>query len=158
MNLSLATLFLCSFLFSGSAVAQQSDVRAWTVTFLESYVKGDSDTVVRSVDDNTTVYGSDAAEAFHGRDGIKSMLANDARLWAGRAHIGEVKDVSISQGGDLQTIFFNASVAVGDQPPVPVRFCMVWRKSTRGWYLVQSSNSVVTEGQSAQAILTRNVR
>jgi len=156
LKLALATFTICVFLLSGSAVAQQRDVRSWTAAFLQAYANADSVTVLHSVDENTTVYGSDAAEVFHGQSGIKSMLANDARLWGGKAHIGEMQDISIAQAGDIATIFFNASFAVGDLPSVPVRFCIVWKRSKTGWYLVQSSSAVVTDGQSAQAILMKN--
>ncbi len=158
MNRPPARLLLFTFLFAVTSVAQQADVNSSIHSFLDSYVKGDRETVLRSVDENTTVFGSDVDEVFHGRSAFESMLENDTLLWGGKAHFGEMRDVSVAKCGDIQTIFFNTEFAVGDQPPVPLRFCMVWRKVKGRWLLVQSSSAVVTEGQSAQSILKNNAR
>jgi hypothetical protein len=155
MRLGLAILIL-TFASAAPAHAQSNDVVSWTRSFMDAYTNGDSATVLNSVDEHTTMYGSDVAEIFHGPGGIKTMLLEDAKLWGGKARIGEMKDVTSAKAGDLETIFFNASFTVGDRPPMPVRFCIVRRKSKSHWYLVQSSNSVVTQGQSAEAILKGN--
>jgi hypothetical protein len=81
------------------------------------------------------------------------MLSNDARLWSGTAHIGEMKDVTVVKQGHLESIFFQAPFTVGNGPPVPVRFCMIWRHTGNRWLLLQSSNAVVTEHQSAAELL-----
>jgi hypothetical protein len=140
------------------ADGQGGDVRSVTRSFIDAYARGDSDTVLQSIDERTTVYGSDANQVVHGTAEVKVMLAKDAHLWAGKARIGQMRDISTSNEGDLQTIFFNATFSVGNRPPAPVRFCMVWRRSGTVWHLVQGSTAVVTQGQSSKAILKENAR
>jgi ketosteroid isomerase-like protein len=105
------------------------------------------------VDDGSVAYGSDAAEVFRGKPAIAEMLRQDALLWRGSATIGEMRDVSVIEQGDLATIFFNAPFRVGNREPVPVRFSMVWRREKGQWLVVQSQSAAVTEGQSAAALL-----
>jgi hypothetical protein len=99
------------------------------------------------------MYGSDATEVFHGVASIQAMLANDTRLWSGTAHIGEMQNITVVKEGNLESIFFQAPFTVGSRPPVPVRFCMIWRHNGKRWLLLQSSNAVVTEHQSAAELL-----
>lgn len=105
------------------------------------------------MNDETAVYGSDAAEVFRGRDAIAKMLANDAKLWGGTARVGEMRDISVVTGGEVQSIFFQAPFTVRGQRPLMVRYCMVWRRSGGKWLLLQSSNSVLTEDQSAEQLM-----
>ncbi len=148
-----ASLFLVLSLAASPGYSQTAGVRSRTRAFLDAYAQGDSKTILDSVDTNTTVYGSDAAEFFRGSAAVGTMLANDSRLWAGTAHIGEMQDVSVFKTRNLQTIFFQAPFTVGGRPPVLVRFCMVWKRSSGHWHVLQSSNAVVTQGQSAEQLL-----
>ena len=151
---TLATLLIGSCL-SLSAVlqAQATDVKSQTRTLLDAYAREDQKTVLASVDDRTVMYGSDASEVFHGVASIQVMLSNDARLWSGTAHIGEMQNITVVKQGNLESIFFQAPFTVGNRPAVPIRFCMTWRRSGGRWLLLQSSNAVVTEHQSATELL-----
>jgi hypothetical protein len=133
--------------------AQLSDVTSQTRALLDAYAHADTKTVLASVDDKTVIYGSDAAEIFEGTASIREMLSNDARLWSGTAHIGDMKNVTVVKQGHIESIFFQAPFTVGNRPPVPVRFCMIWRHNNNHWVLLQSSNAVVTEHQSAAELL-----
>jgi ketosteroid isomerase-like protein len=134
--------------------AQTTDIQSQTRAFLDAYARGDSKTILAAVDNNTVVYGSDAGEVFRGLDSITTMLANDTRLWSNSAHIGDMQNVSTIKQGNLESIFFQAPFTVGNRPPVPVRFCMIWRRNGKHWLLLQSSNAVVTEHQSAAELLS----
>ena len=147
------SLFLVLSVAASPGYAQTSGVRSRTRAFLDAYAQGDSKTILDSVDAKTTVYGSDAAEFFRGSAAVGTMLANDSHLWAGTAHIGEMQDVSVFKARNLQTIFFQAPFTVGGRPPVIVRFCMVWKRSAGRWHVLQSSNAVVTQGQSSEQLL-----
>ena len=135
------------------ALSQSEDIQSRTIGFLEAYMRDDSATVLRSIDKDTIVYGSDIAEVFRGRQEIDQMLRDDARLWGGKARLGEPKDVTVYKQKALTTIFFNTTFTLGDRAPIPVRFCFVWRRSGDHWMLVQEANAVVTTGQSARALL-----
>jgi ketosteroid isomerase-like protein len=139
-----ATAFLL-----GPAFGQSSQTEERTRHFLDSYARGDTAAVMSVVDEGSVAYGSDAAEIFRGKAGISEMLRQDGLLWRGSASIGEMKDVSVVEQGDLATIFFNAPFRVGNREPVPVRFSMVWRREKGQWLLVQSQSAAVAEGQSA---------
>jgi ketosteroid isomerase-like protein len=136
-----------------AALAQGSGTQTRTRQFLDAYVKGDAGAVMAVVDGGTVAYGSDAAEVFRGRDGVAKMLKEDGQLWRGSAVIGEMKDVSVVEKGELATIFFNAPFQVGGRPAIPVRFSMVWRRKGGHWLLLQSQSAALTEGQSAAALL-----
>jgi hypothetical protein len=133
--------------------AQTPDIQSQTRAFLDAYARGDSKTILAAVDNNTVVYGGDAGEVFRGLDAITTMLSNDARLWSGSAHIGDMQNVTTIKQGNLESIFFQAPFTVASRPPVPVRFCMIWRHDGKRWILLQSSNAVVTEHQSAAELL-----
>jgi ketosteroid isomerase-like protein len=134
------------------------NIRAQTRLFLDAYARGDRATLLRLVDgDAVTIYGSDADEIFRGRAGIAIMLDNDRLVWAGSARIGPMEHVSVIERDGLATIFFDADFSLRSRPKVPVRFAMVWRRSRGEWRLVQSSNVVPTEHQSA-ALLLRSRR
>jgi ketosteroid isomerase-like protein len=153
MRSVIAAVSLSIFAFATLGHSQVPDVSSQTRTFLDAYSRGDAKAVLRSVDEDTVAYGSDASEIFHGPIAISSMIENDALLWGGQARIGDMHEISIQSGGKLQTIFFQAPFTITGRPPVQVRFCMVWRNDSGRWHLLQSSNSVVTEGQSAKQLL-----
>jgi hypothetical protein len=104
-------------------------------------------------DPGITIYGSDVAEVFHGREALATMMTNDQRLWSGHATIGDLKDVSVRQSGGLAVIFFQADFTVVGRLAVPIRFAMTWQLRDGRWLLVQSSNAVPTKGQSAAELL-----
>jgi hypothetical protein len=150
-----SALLLTTCLFIGVGLnAQTPDIQSQTRAFLDAYARGDSKTILAAVDNNTVVYGSDASEVFRGLDSITAMLANDTRLWSNSAHIGDIQNVTTIKQGNLESIFFQAPFTVGNRPPVPVRFCMIWRRNGKHWLLLQSSNAVVTEHQSAAELLS----
>ncbi len=153
MRSSSALLLSACLSISIGVHAQSSDIQSQTRVFLDAYARGDSKTVLSTVDNNTVVYGSDASEVFRGLDSITAMLANDTRLWSNSAHIGDMQNVTTIKQGNLESIFFQAPFTVGNRPPVPVRFCMIWRRNGKHWLLLQSSNAVVTEHQSAAKLL-----
>jgi ketosteroid isomerase-like protein len=147
------TLVAATTFLLGPAFGQKSQTEERTRHFLDSYVHGDTAAVMSVVDDGTVAYGSDAAEVFRGKAAISEMLREDALLWRGSATIGEMRDVSVVEQGDVATIFFNAPFRVGNREPVPVRFSIVWRREKGQWRLVQSQSAAVTEGQSAATLL-----
>jgi ketosteroid isomerase-like protein len=147
------TLVVATTSLLGPAFGQKSQTEERTRHFLDSYLRGDTAAVMAVVDDGSVAYGSDAAEVFRGKMAIAEMLRQDALLWRGSATIGEMRDVSVIEQGDLATIFFNAPFRVGNREPVPVRFSMVWKREKGQWLVVQSQSAAVTEGQSAAALL-----
>jgi len=121
--------------------------------FLSAYARGDAATVVAQLAPDVTLYGSDAAEVFHGREEARRMLEADQQLWHHAAHIGTPEHLSVLSSGNLYTAFFDAPFSVGDGPSMAVRFAMVWQKQEGRWLLVRSSNTVPTRGQSAAELL-----
>jgi SnoaL-like domain len=151
---TLATLLIGTCLSLSSVLhAQAKGVKSQTRNLIDAYAREDQKTVLASIDDQTVMYGSDATEVFHGVASIQAMLANDARLWSGTAHIGEMQNITVVKQGNLESIFFQAPFTLGNRPPAPVRFCMTWRRTGGRWLLLQSSNAVVTEHQSAAELL-----
>jgi hypothetical protein len=151
---TLATFLIGTCLsFSSVLHAQATDVKSQTRALLDAYAREDQKTVLASVDDRTVMYGSDSGEFFHGVAPIQAMLSNDARLWSGTAHIGDMQNITVVKQGNLESIFFQAPFTVGNRPAVPVRFCMTWRRTGKRWLLLQSSNAVVTAHQSAAELL-----
>ena len=127
--------------------AQDKDVRSVTRSFIDAYALADAATVLRAIDERTIVYGGSANQVVRGTRGVKDMLARDAHMWAGKARIGEMKDVSTSNEGSLEIIFFNANLVIGNHAPLPVRFCMVW-KTGPTWRLLQASTAIVAKGSN----------
>ena len=154
---ALAALFVMAVMVASAGLslqAQTGKVEAQTRAFLDAYARGDTASVLGQVDrDAVAIYGSDAAEVFHGASGVETMMANDLKLWGGAAKIGMMEHVSVVERRGMASIFFDAPFSVGSRPAVPVRFAMVWRHAGKGWLLVQSSNVVPTQGQSAEALL-----
>lgn len=156
-SLAAAVAILCVMLIGpSSAIAATPDIKQQARLFLDAYAHGDRDTVLPMVDPAITIYGSDAAEVFRGTQAVSTLLANDQRLWGGPAHIGAMEDISIIQEGALTSLFFDADFSAGGQPPILVRFAMVWKLTSGKWLLVQSSNVVPTHGQSAAELLKKN--
>jgi ketosteroid isomerase-like protein len=136
--------------------AAQPDIKSDTRNFLDAYARGDREAVLALTAPDITVYGSDAAEVFHGHTEVASMLANDQKLWGGPANIGPMEHVTVAQAKDIVSIFFDASFSAGGRPALPVRFAMIWRRLGGKWLIVQSSNVVPTVGQSAELLLRGN--
>jgi hypothetical protein len=150
---SLLLAFTC-FLLSSPSWSQASPIQDRTRLFLDAYAKGDRQTVLSLVDrSDVTMYGSDVAEVVHGADALLKLMDSDQKLWGGTAHMGSMDHVSITETKGLATVFFDVSFAVGGRPPIPVRVAAVWKREGKTWLLVQSSNSVVTEHQSAEDLL-----
>lgn len=154
---ALAALFVLVVVVASTGLSLQAQTRgveAQTREFLDAYARGDKASVLGQVDRKAVaIYGSDAAEVFHGASGVENMIANDMKLWGGAATIGAMEHVSVVERKGLAAIFFDAPFSAGGRPPIPVRFAMVWRRAGKGWRLVQSSNVVPTQGQSAEALL-----
>ena len=138
------------------AVSQTPPIVNQTRLFLDAYARGDRTTVLSFVEETVTVYGSDVAEIVHGRAALEKMITDDHRLWGDTAHIGLMEHISVIEGKGLASIFFDAPFSAGGQSSVPVRFALTWRHSRKGWQLVQSSNVVPTQGQSATDLLNRS--
>jgi ketosteroid isomerase-like protein len=136
--------------------ATKPDIAQQTQLFLNAYASGDRNTVLSMIASDAVVYGSDASEIVHGAAAGSSLFTDDQRLWGGSAHIGEMKNISMVRQGNLASIFFDADFSVGGRPPLPVRYAMVWRLTSGKWLLVQSSNVVPTQGQSAADLLKKN--
>jgi ketosteroid isomerase-like protein len=134
--------------------ARQPEIQKQSQMFLDAYARGDRQAILSLIDKNNIVmYGSDAAEIIHGSDALLSLLTADQQLWGGSAHFGPMEHISIVQTRSIASIFFDVSFSVGGRPPVPVRVAAVWKQKAGRWLLVQSSNSVVTEHQSATELL-----
>ena len=133
---------------------QDSEIQKRTHVFLDAYVRGDRQVILTLIDpENITMYGSDAAEIVHGSDALLKLVAADQQLWGGSAHFGAMEHVSLVQNHSLASIFFDIPFSVGGRPPVPVRVAAIWKREGKRWLLVQSSNAVVTEHQSAIELL-----
>jgi hypothetical protein len=155
--LAVSVPVLCTLLtIAPTSPASKPDIQHQTELFLTAYANGDSATVLPLLDDNVAIYGSDVSEIRHGIAGASSLLADDQKLWGGPAHIGPMKNTSVIQEGALASIFFDADFSVSGRPALPVRFAMVWQLKSGRWLLIQSSNVVPTQGQSAAELLKKN--
>jgi hypothetical protein len=132
------------------------DINAYTRLLLDAYAKGDRPYLKAHIDPTFNGYGSDLAEVVHGPAAFDHMLEQDLQLWGGSAHIGAMRDVSLVQQKDFASIFFNADFSLPNQKPIPLRFAMVWHRVHGSWLLVQSSNVVPTQGQSAAELLVKH--
>ena len=140
--------------FASPGWAQDSEIQKHTRAFLDAYASGDRQVILASIDQkNIMMYGSDAAEIVHGSDALLKLVTADQRLWGGSARFGPMEHVSLVQSHSLASLFFDISFSVGGRPPVPVRVAAVWKRTGKHWLLVQSSNAVVTEHQSASELL-----
>lgn len=147
--LAFAALLLCA-----PSWSQSSPIQDRTRIFLDAYAKGDQQTVLNLIDHSqVTMYGSDVAEVVHGADALLKLMDSDQKIWGGAAHMGPMSHVSVTETKGLATIFFDVTFSVGGRPPIPVRVAAVWKREGKSWLLIQSSNSVVTEHQSAEELL-----
>ncbi len=140
-------------LFNPSLNAQKSLIRSRAADFLDAYVSGDQNKVLSMVDPGIAMYGSDRDEVVHGTKDLSELMRIDQLLWQKTAHITDLHNFSEVSAGSLATLFFDATFTVGNRPPLPIRFATVWKKTHGKWLLVQSSNVVPTEHQSAMEIL-----
>jgi hypothetical protein len=154
-NLTASHLFaFAALLFCAPSWSQSTAIQDRTRLFLDAYAKGDRQTVLNLVDHtHVTMYGSDVAEVVHGADALLNLIDSDQKLWGGTAHMGPMDHVTITETKGLATIFFDVAFSVGGRPPIPVRVAAVWKREGKSWLLIQSSNSVVTEHQSAEDLL-----
>ena len=140
--------------FVSPAWAQDSEIQKQTQVFLDAYARGDRQVILTLIDqENIMMYGSDAAEIVHGSAALLKLVTADQRLWGGSARFGAMEHVSLVQNHSLASILFDISFSVGGRPPVPVRVAAIWKREGKRWLLVQSSNAVVTEHQSATELL-----
>jgi SnoaL-like domain len=148
---------LAAILLSGlasTAWAQDSPIQKRTQEFLTAYIAGDRQAVLGLVDHkNVTMYGSDVAEVAHGSDALLKLLDSDQKLWGGTARIGPMGHVSVVESRSLASMYFDVFFSVGGRPPLPLRMTAVWKREGGKWLLVQSSNAVVSEHQSADELL-----
>jgi hypothetical protein len=136
------------------AWAQDSEIQKHTQVFLDAYVRGDRQVILTLIDqENIMMYASDATEIVHGSDALLRLVAADQQLRRGSAHFGAMEHVSLVQNHSFASIFFDIPFSVGGRPPVPVRVAATWKREGKRWLLVQSSNAVVTEHQSAIELL-----
>jgi len=151
------TLVITALLVTGfllPAWAQDSEIQKDTQVFLDAYVRGDRQMILTLIDqENIVMYGSDATEIVHGSDALVKLVAADQQLCGGSAHFGTMEHVSLVQNHSFASIFFDIPFSVGGRPPVPVRVAAIWKREGERWLLVQSSNAVVTEHQSAVELL-----
>ena len=153
LRIALLCLGLSSPIFAQTAPA---DISAQTRLVLDAYAKGDRSYLKSHLDPTFTAYGSDLAEVIHGPAAFDHMLEQDLLLWGGPVHIGTMRDISLVQHKDFASIFFNADFSLHDQKPLPLRVAMVWHRSHGHWLLIQSSNVVPTQGQSAAELLAKH--
>ncbi len=132
------------------AWAQDSEIQKDTQMFLDAYVRGDRHVILTLIDhENIMMYGSDAAEIVHGSDAVLKLVTADQQLWGGSARFGAMELVSLLRNRSLAPIFFDIPFSVAGRPPVTVRVVAIWKREGKRWLLVQGSNAVVTEHQSA---------
>jgi hypothetical protein len=137
-----------------TARAQDSPIQKRTQEFLNAYVKGDGNLVLSLIDPkNVTMYGSDVAEVVHGSYALLHLLDSDQKLWGGSARIGPMEHVSVVESRSLASIYFDVPFSVAGRPPLPLRMTALWKREGGKWLLVQSSNAVVSEHQSAEELL-----
>ncbi len=149
------TILLSSSLVT-TALSQEAPIQARTQTFLDAYARGDVKTILPMVDqDRITMYGSDVAEVAHGAEALTRLMNADQMLWGGTAHTGAMQNVSLIQNRDLASIVFDVSFTVGSRPPVPIRVTAIWKREGKQWLLIQSSNAVLSEHQSAAELVHR---
>jgi hypothetical protein len=136
------------------AWSQDSTIQNRTRTFLDAYAKGDREAIAKLIDPvNITMYGSDKAEIVHGSDAVFKLLSEDQQLWGGAVHFGAMEQISLIQNHSLASIVFNVPFVMGDRPPMPIRVVALWKREGRKWLLIQSSNTALTEHQSASELL-----
>lgn len=139
-----------------AALSQEATIQARTQSFLAAYVRGDVKAILPMVDqERVTMYGSDVAEVAHGAEALTRLLNADQLLWGGTAHMGAMQNVSLIQNRELASIVFDVSFSVGSRPPMPVRVTAIWKREGKQWLLIQSSNAVLSEHQSAAELLHR---
>lgn len=136
-----------------SPACRAADALDPATRFLDAYAAGDRTAVEAALAPEIVAYGSDSSEFEHGRAEVMRIFDLDHRLWGGSARFGPLRDVSASGDCSHATVMFMRDFAVGDRPPVPVRFAMTWRKRGDAWRLLQTANAVPTTGQSAAELL-----
>jgi ketosteroid isomerase-like protein len=142
-----------SFGVASAALAQEIAIHDRTQRFLEAYARGDVKAILPLIDrSNVTMYGSDVAEVAHGADALVKLLDADQKLWGGTAHMGAMQNVTLVQDRNLASIVFDVAFSVGGRPPVPVRVTAIWKREGKQWLLIQSSNAVLSEHQSAEEL------
>jgi len=146
----LALAIVLSTGLASPVLAQETAIQNCTQDFLEAYVRGDDKAILPLIDqNNVTMYGSDVAEVAHGADALVKLLSADQRLWGGTAHIGAMRNVTLIQDRKLASIVFDVGFSVGNRPPMPVRVTAIWKREGKHWLLIQSTNAVLSEHQSA---------
>jgi hypothetical protein len=147
-----SAIILTSLLSTGWA--QDSPIQKRTQDFLNAYIGGDRNLVLSLIDPkDVTMFGSDVAEVVHGSDALLHLLDADQKLWGGSARIGPMEHVSVVENRSLASIYFDVSFSIAGRPPLPLRMTALWKREGGKWLLVQSSNAVVSEHQTAEELL-----
>jgi hypothetical protein len=83
-------------------------VQTRTQAFVEAYVRGDFQAVQRMIDSREiSMYGSDVTEIVHGADGVQHLMMLDQKVWGGAARVGQMQRVSVVEGEEMATVFFD---------------------------------------------------
>jgi hypothetical protein len=112
-------------LFNPILYAQQSVIRSQAAHFLDAYVSGDQNKVLKMVDPGITMYGSDRNEVLHGTKELSELMRLDQLLWQKTARITDLCNFSEVSTGSLATLFFDATFTVGNRPPLPRQFDVI---------------------------------
>ena len=99
------------------------------------------------------MYGSDKAEFAQGAEAVYKLMSEDHQLWGRAVHFGAMEHESLVREGSMASIAFDIPFVLGGRPPIPIRVVAIWKREGKRWLLVQSSNAVVTEHQSASELL-----
>ncbi len=154
--LSLSVLLIFT-LAQPAAAATPPGLDSSIAQFLDLYSKKDISGLMNLLaDDDLLIMGSDLSEVCTTREQVRQLLHDDFQLWDSATFEKPVKLYSV-QSGSLITAFFDVPLSIRSgtrQHTLTVRFSTVWKKTSQGLKLVQSSNTTPTVGQSAKDILS----
>ncbi|GMV29751.1 MAG: hypothetical protein AMXMBFR59_18760 [Rhodanobacteraceae bacterium] len=145
---TLAWLILLTGVAPAETTTPKEQVRAQIGRLLERYAANDADEVVALMAPEFVLYGSDVAEICRTPEQLRKLMADDFRLW-GTATFNDIRDEDIRVFGKVATANFHVSFSAGGGKEVPVRFSMTLEKINNTWRIVQSANTVPTQGSSA---------
>ena len=151
-TIAVATALVAGLTLTGWS--QDSVIRSRTQAFLDAYANGDRDGIASLIDPRRiTMYGSDKAEFAQGAEAVYKLMSEDHQLWGRAVHFGAMEHESLVREGSMASIAFDIPFVLGGRPPIPIRVVAIWKREGKRWLLVQSSNAVVTEHQSASELL-----
>lgn len=125
---------------AGNDAAAHAAVIARVKDFMNRYEQNDQDGVMAMVDKREITVIAGPGEKVTSIDGFRAFMTRNFQQWQ-TARFTDIRDLDVRVGKDLATAYFLFTFAAADQPGLPIRVSLTWRKDGKEWLLTQCASA-----------------